>query len=86
MLLQHLQNTNEIVYQEILVCLGNRIQQCLNLIGKPRGNLADGTTLFGIWQAHHANIIHRPLQLHAEVMQLLAVANLVSTKIFLQRS
>jgi hypothetical protein len=47
--LQHFQNSNEAINQEILVRLHDRVGQRLYLFIKPCNDFADGVALPGIW-------------------------------------
>jgi hypothetical protein len=80
MFLQHLQNTNKAINLEILVCFSICTWQRLNFFSMPRGNIADGTAFFGIWQAPRTNLIHSSLQFHVQVMQLATMANTIISK------
>jgi hypothetical protein len=54
-------NPNKAINQEIFVCLGNHVWQCLNLFLAPCDDFTDGAALLGIWQASCANLIqHAP--------------------------
>jgi hypothetical protein len=57
MSLQHFQNPEEAINQEIFVCFRNHVQQHLNLFLKPHDDVTDGATLLEIWQASCTNLI-----------------------------
>jgi hypothetical protein len=49
MFLQHLENTNEAINQEVFVHLRDHVRQSLDLCIKPCDDFVDGAPLPGIW-------------------------------------
>jgi hypothetical protein len=80
--LQHFQNPNEAINQEIFVCIRNRVWQRPNLFFKPCDDITHGANLLRIWQASCANLIQCPLQSRVELTKPFTVAEAVVPEFF----
>jgi hypothetical protein len=85
MSLQHFQNPNKAINQEILVRLHNRVWQRLDLFTKSCSDFTDGASLPGIWQASCANLVHHSLKIHTEHVKLPTVTKAVVSEFSLLR-
>jgi hypothetical protein len=78
--IEHLENSNKTIDQEIFIRLRNCAWQSMDLHVKPRDDFTDGAFLPRLWQAPHTDLIQHFLQVHTKLVKPLAVTNVIISK------